>query len=359
MTAFRGDPPDPSLGPPGPLRPEEVEADATVRVFRVPAESAGMRLDVFVQSQLRNTSRTRAHDIVARTCFSASGRRLKPSDRVRTDDEVVLWRPSLNEDESPFEFSIIFEDEHLLVIDKPALMAVHPTARHHNNTVLKRLSVARPGQFLSLIHRLDKETSGLLLLGKSPDSDRRFKRQIEDRSILAAQAEDTADLASENFQKNYLAITRGIPQVPLIDQALEVDTDNSLRVKMRLAQSGGLSARTGISVLETRAEHALVSCHLYTGRQHQIRIHLASIGCPIVGDKLYGPDERLLARAADGELTAEDRALLVLPRHALHAAHYRLRHAVSGEMLDLHAPLPADLSEFWATLEGERGEPAG
>ncbi|MDX2053744.1 MAG: RluA family pseudouridine synthase [Polyangiaceae bacterium] len=319
-------------------------------MFRVPPEAAGMRADVFVQSQLRNTSRTRARDIVERTAFSREGRRIKPSDRVRPDDEIVLWRPSLNEDESPFEFTIIFEDEHLLVIDKPPLMAVHPTARHLNNTVLRRLSQARPGQFLSLIHRLDRDTSGLLLLGKSAESDRRFKRQIEDRSILAAHADTSASLDSETFQKNYLALCNGIPNTSLIDAPLEVDPDNSLRVKMRIAKEGGMPARTGITVLETRDNRALISCRLHTGRQHQIRVHLASIGCPIIGDKLYGPDDRLLARAADGELTDEDRALLVLPRHALHAAHYRLRHAFTQEVLDLHAPLPPDLSAYWASL---------
>lgn len=309
-----------------------------------------MRVDVFVQSQLRNTSRTRAHDIVQKTAYSPSGRRFKPSDRIKLDDEVVLWRPSLNEDETPFEFKIVFEDEHLLVIDKPPLMAVHPTARHHTNTVLKRLEAARPQQFLSLIHRLDRETSGLLLLGKSASADRLFKRVLEDRSISAARAEDTSDLDSETFQKTYLAITRGIPEHSLIDQPVELDPDNPLRVKMRIAPSGGLPARTGISVSETRQGFALVRCRLHTGRQHQIRLHLATVGCPLVGDKLYGQDERLLARAADGELTDEDRALLVLPRHALHATHYRLRHAVTGEQLELHAPLPDDLSAFWRTL---------
>ena len=99
--------------------------------------------------------------------------------------------------------------------------------------------------------------------------------------------------------------------------------------------------------------YALVSCGLLTGRQHQIRVHLSAVGCPVVGDKLYGSDDRLLARAADGELTAEDHEQLELPRHALHAHRYELPHAVTGESLDLVSPLPADLDAFWRSRGGK------
>jgi 23S rRNA pseudouridine1911/1915/1917 synthase len=97
--------------------------------------------------------------------------------------------------------------------------------------------------------------------------------------------------------------------------------------------------------------YARVLCGLETGRQHQIRLHLACLGAPVVGDKLYGPDERAFARAADGELTAEDVRLLELPRHALHAARLALAHPVTGDPLVIEAPLPADMAEFWAGLE--------
>jgi 23S rRNA pseudouridine1911/1915/1917 synthase len=120
---------------------------------------------------------------------------------------------------------------------------------------------------------------------------------------------------------------------------------------MRVAAPGtGLPATTGIEVTERRAGYALVRCDLHTGRQHQIRVHLAALGCPVVGDKLYGPDERLLARAADGELTDADRALLELPRHALHAHRYALVHPLTGAPLDLVSPLPPDLQAFWDGL---------
>jgi 23S rRNA pseudouridine1911/1915/1917 synthase len=136
-----------------------------------------------------------------------------------------------------------------------------------------------------------------------------------------------------------------------VDLPLELDPTNSLRVKMRVAAAGsGFAASTGVEVVTECAGYALVRCELHTGRQHQIRVHLSAIGCPVVGDKLYGPDERLLARAADGELTDADRELLELPRHALHAHRYALTHPLTGGGLDLVSPLPPDLQAFWDGL---------
>lgn len=332
-----------------PILPEGMPPDAILRVFRVPAECAGMRLDVFLQSQLRNTSRTRARAIVERGAYSFGGKRLRPNDRVRIDDRVALWRPQFEEPED-VPLPIVFEDEHLLVIDKPPFVTVHPTARHHRNTLIKRLEAARPGEFLALIHRLDRETSGILLLARSIESERAFKRLLEDRSHQAARE---AGASSAKVVKTYLAITRGVPTPGTIEAPLEPDTDNALRVKMRIAEpGGGLSARTGIQLLEARSGYALVACELFTGRQHQIRVHLASVGCPVVGDKLYGPDEKLLARAADGELSPEDLEKLELPRHALHAHAYELCHPMTGKPIRLEAPLPEDLRAFWAARAG-------
>jgi 23S rRNA pseudouridine1911/1915/1917 synthase len=321
------------------LRPEGIAEDAILRVLRVPPESAGMRVDVFVQSELRNTSRTRARVIVENGAFTPEGRRLRPNDRVRAEDRVLLWRPRFEEPDEPVDFDIVYEDEHLLVVDKPAPMAVHPTARHHTSTVIKLLGARRPGEFLTLVHRIDRETSGLLLVAKSPESERRFKRMLEDRA---------------DFEKFYLAITKLTPPEGFIDAPLEIDRGNPRRVKMRIAHPGeGLDARTRVAVRERRGGYGLVECEILTGRQHQIRIHLASIGAPIVGDKLYGPDERLLARAADGLLDDADRARLELPRHALHAHRYRLEHAVTGAPLELESPLAKDLAEFWQGIEAQ------
>jgi 23S rRNA pseudouridine1911/1915/1917 synthase len=322
-----------------PVRPAGTSAESILRVFRVASEHAGARVDVYLQSQLRNTSRTRAKVIAEKGACDFSGRRLRPSERVRDGDLIALWREPFEEELDLPPLEVVYEDPHLLVIDKPPLLAVHPTARHHKNTVIKQLELQRPGEFLALIHRLDRETSGVLLVSRTRDSERAFKRLLEDRT----HGEDGADC-----RKTYLAITRGTPPVGLVELPVEPDVDNSLRVKMRIAKPGeGLSARTGVTILAERAGYALVSCELHTGRQHQIRLHLAALGCPVVGDKLYGPDERLLARAADGLLTPEDLALLELPRHALHAHRYVMRHAVTGETLTVEAPLSADLQAFW------------
>ncbi len=322
-------------------RPPGVPAGAILRVLLVPGEAAGQRLDVFVHSKLRRTSRTRAARIVEQSAFDVRGNRLRPSSRVREGERVLLWRePFEDEDAELPDLPVVYEDEHLLVIDKPPLCAVHPTARYHKHTVIKRLKAERPGQFLALIHRLDRETSGVLMLAKNLEAERAFKRLLEQR---------TKDLGDEDpVKKTYLAVTRGAPSECLIELPMELDSENPLRVKMKISNPGeGLPSKTGVTLLGEREGYALVRCELFTGRQHQIRLHLSALGCPIVGDKLYGPDERLLSRAADGELDDADRALLELPRHALHAHRYELLHPVLGTPLDLVVPLPADLSAFW------------
>jgi 23S rRNA pseudouridine1911/1915/1917 synthase len=344
-----------SISDAGYERPPGVPDDAILRVLRVPPEAAGMRADVFVRTQLRNTSRTRARAIIERSAFTPLGKRVRPNDRVKAEERILLWRKPLEEDVPDFELGTLYEDEHLLALDKPPRVTVHPTARHYHHTVIKELQARRPGEFLTLIHRLDRETSGVLMVAKSPESDRAFKRMIEDRS-LEIQAKSSGDMRRfrrprEAVEKTYLAITWGVPPEGLLDQPLEEDIGNSLRVKMRVAAPGrGLVAETGVELVEVKAGYALVRCALHTGRQHQIRVHLAHVGCPVVGDKLYGPDERMLARASDRELTERDQAMLELPRHALHAHRYAFTHPFTGEKLELVSPLARDLQEFWDGL---------
>jgi 23S rRNA pseudouridine1911/1915/1917 synthase len=325
-----------------PVRPPGVHEDAILKIYRVPAECAGMRLDVFLRTQLRNTSRTRARAIIELSAYAADGRALRANDRVKTDERIALWREPF-EDIDDVPLPVLYEDEHLLAIDKPPLVTVHPTARYHRNTVIERLRKARPGEFLALIHRIDRETSGVLMLAKSIESERAFKRLLEERSLGG----------EDSVKKTYVAVTKGIPQVALCDLPMELDTENSLRVKMRICEPGqGMEARTGIEVLEIRDSYALCRLALHTGRQHQIRLHLAALGTPVVGDKLYGPDERLLARAADGELSDEDLTLLEHSRQLLHAERYDFSHPMTQQPLSLVAPLPGDLMAFWRAQRG-------
>lgn len=339
------------------VRPGDVPENAIVRVLRVPPEGAGVRLDVFLSGALRNTSRTRAKLIAEHSAFCPAGRRRKASERLRAEDRIVLWRSPVDDADPELELPVLHSDPHLLVLDKPPNLTVHPTARHHHATVTKMLARAYPGERLQLVHRLDKETSGVLLVSRGADAERAFKMLFEGlwpppSGARGRTKAESAPSRQRRVEKEYLAICWGSPPAGLVDRALEPDPDNPLRVKMRVAQTGGLDARTELEVLAACPGYSLVRCRLLTGRQHQIRVHLAALGCPVVGDKLYGPDDRLLARAADGLLSEEDLARLELPRHALHAWRYRLEHAITAEPLTLEAPLAADLVEFWRHVSG-------
>ncbi len=341
-------------------RPSSVARDAVVRVLRVPPESAGMRVDTFLSHTLRNTSRTRAKLIAQNSAFSPEGRRLKASERLAPEALVALWRDPVDDLDPEIELPILHEDEHLLVIDKPPNLTVHPTARHYHATVTRILRQQRPSEKLNLIHRLDKETSGVLLLARTPEADRAFKRAFEGIELPPEHAglSNRRGIAPPSerrrlVEKAYLAICWGRPPEGTIRRALEPDPENPLRVKMRIAAPGcGLAATTVVRVLDQCDGYSLVHCALLTGRQHQIRVHLASLGTPVVGDKLYGPDDRLLAKAADGKLEASDLLRLEHPRHALHACSYRLKHPLTGKALHFIAPLSPDLVTFWQSVSG-------
>jgi 23S rRNA pseudouridine1911/1915/1917 synthase len=325
------------------VRPEGLPSDSVVTVLRVPPELAGMRLDRFVQSQMKRTSRTRAQFIVTKSAFSPSARPLRSNDRVRAEQLILLWRAPWDEQAPDVAISVLYEDAELVAIDKPPGIPVHPTARYHKSTVIKLLEAARDGERLFLAHRIDRETSGVLLLSRTKEADRHIKRQFEERDTVT---------------KSYLAIARGSPPASFrVELPLWLDSTSRYKVKMAVALPGhGLTAATGFEVVERRVNpsthqaYALVRCALETGRQHQIRVHLAASGWPIVGDKLYGPDEDLFARGADHVLTPEDLAVLELERHALHAAELSLTHPTTGERVHVVAPLPLDMHEFWKGL---------
>jgi 23S rRNA pseudouridine1911/1915/1917 synthase len=324
-------------------RPAHVDERAVLTVLRVPKEMAGMRVDLFIQTQLKDTSRTRAKQIVKAAAYHLDGRRAKPNGRVAAEQLIALWRPPWDEVEVPREIPVLHEDEHVLVINKPAGLPVHPSARYYRNTVIKMLESRFPSSHLVLAHRLDRDTSGVLILARTHQADRRIKAQFE---------------AREGVDKSYLALTWGWPERDRlrIEVPLERDLRARLRVLMKIAAPGtGLEARTVVTVLQRlrRGErrYALVRCDLETGRQHQIRIHLKSIGCPVVGDKLYGPDSELHARSSDNLLSERDREVLEMERHALHAWKLGLHHPMSGERLELTAAPPQDMLSFLGGLE--------
>lgn len=325
----------------GVLRPPDVGPEAVLRVLRVPPELAGTRLDRFIQGELRATSRNRSQLIVAASAYAPDGKSLKKNHRVSANERVVLWRPPWDEQAPDGELSVVHEDPHLLAINKPPFVVVHPTARHHRNTVAKMLERDRPDDHLTLMHRIDRETSGVLLLARTRAADRAVKIQFEERRDVV---------------KRYLAICWGAPDWERHSCALplEPDRDSPFRVRMRVANEGGLPSATSFEVLERKRsaerDYALLSCTLHSGRQHQIRVHLSALGLPIVGDKLYGPDPSCFGRGADGELTMDDLLLLEHDRQALHASELSIDHPARGERLTITAPLYPDLARLWAKL---------
>lgn len=338
----------------GIVRPACVPHDAISRVLQVAPEQAGMRLDRFVQRQLRDTSRTHSQRIIARGAFTGEGRALKKNHRLHSGERIILWRPPLEEVVPDIQLTAVYEDDQLLALNKPPGLAVHPSARHNRATITSMLREQRPDDHLTLTHRLDRETSGVLLLARTRWADRTVKIQFQKRT---------------GVQKRYLALCFGVPdwQTLRCDLSLEPDPVSRYRVKMRVAESGGLISGTTFEVLESRRRqpsprastssaadthhYSLLRCTLHSGRQHQIRVHLAALGLPIVGDKLYGPyDDGMFARAVDGQLSDEDHAALELPRQALHAAELVIDHPTSGERLHLQAPMFDDMQMFWDEL---------
>ena len=325
------------------VRPEAMGPEAVFRILRVAPDVAGMRLDRFVQTQLRATSRARTQRIVGIGAFSPDGARLKKNHRVHSEERVILWREAWDEPFTDTELPVVYEDHAIVAINKPPNVAVHPTARHHRSTVTSLIAAQRPDDRLTLLHRLDRETSGVLLLARSRAADSAVKAQFEER---------------KDVLKRYLAIAWGAPEWErhTCELRLELDPQNRNRVKMRIAAAGvGLAAATTFEIVGRRRRgersYSLIRCTLHTGRQHQIRVHLAALGLPVVGDKLYGPDEAIHRRAADGTLSAEDRAALELDRHALHAAELEIDHPDDGRRLHIAAPLHDDMAAFWAGLE--------
>ncbi len=315
--------------------PAVVPTDALVTVFNVKPEHGGMRLDRWLSTVMSRLSRTRAQRICEDFAYDPRGRLLRSSHRVRGDEKVVVFRPRWEEPAAPREVPVLYQDEHLIAVDKPAGLPVHPTARYHQNTLTTVLGEIFPGRRVVPCHRLDRETSGIVLTACTPAAERAIKTAFANRAV----------------QKTYEALVHGV--VP--DESFVVDAplaleggEVSVRMTVRSVSRGGLPSLTRIRVLERMDGFTRVAAHPETGRQHQIRVHLAHAGFPIVGDKLYAHgSEVFLAVLADG-MTDALRSQLLLERHALHAAGLRIAHPATGEELAIESPLPADLRTFCA-----------
>jgi 23S rRNA pseudouridine1911/1915/1917 synthase len=329
-----------------------------VRRFEVEvaAEDAGSRLDRLLATRLQELSRARVQALIRAGQATRGGEILKdPSAKVNASDLLALAVPPA-EEAAPvaqaIALDVVYEDEALIVVDKPAGMVVHPAAGHGEGTLVNALlahcgdslsgigGVKRPG----IVHRLDKDTTGLLVVAKTDRAHKSLAAQFADHGRTGA------------LRRAYLAVAWGVPARQRLRIEAPLDRSQSNREKMAV-RAGGREAVTHVEVLERFAPAAapvasLVRCTLETGRTHQIRVHLAHIGHPLLGDPLYGSGFRTKAALLD---EASREALRALGRQALHAAELEFEHPVTGEVMAFSSPLPADFAGLVEALRGMRG----
>jgi 23S rRNA pseudouridine1911/1915/1917 synthase len=305
--------------------------------FVVERNYAGWRLDAYLLQKIRRLDPEKAAFIIAERLDTLDGSVVGPETLVSPGFEFSLWREAEPEPETPMDFGVIFDDGELLVIDKPAGLPIHPTARYFEHTFTALAKARFPERKVDPAHRLDRETSGLVACGCAPEWTTRLKRAF----------------AEGRVEKSYLALCEGWPAADAfeVDAPLALTLQSEVRVRMHVHAQGSASA-TGFAVLGRRrapggAEVALLACTPRTGRQHQIRAHLHHAGLPLVGDKIYGADELIFDRFTKKAMTDADRATLRLERQALHAWRLTLPHPRSGERVSFEAPLAEDLAAFW------------
>lgn len=317
-----------------------------VRIVAVGPQSAGGRIDKVLADLLPELSRARVQALMAQGCVSYNGRRqVDASAKPLTGDyRIELPAPTPAEPlAEAIPLSVLYEDADLIVVDKPAGMAVHPAPGSESGTLVNALlhhagaslsgigGVARPG----IVHRIDKDTSGIVVVAKTD----------------AAHHGLSALFAAHDIERVYVALTRGAPRGAARTGRIEgaIARSSSDRKKMALVRSGGRHAITHYAVERlfggaAKPLAARLACTLETGRTHQIRVHLASVGAPCLGDPTYGsgpPAEKVRAAIAQANLR----------RQALHAAVLGFRHPVTGEAMRFESPLPPDMAALQVLLE--------
>ncbi len=317
---------------------------AGIRIVELTADDAGGRLDRTLTDKLPDLSRARLQALMAQGMVSRDGIVLTDASAKASPGDYRIEIPALLAAEPAAEdipLTVLFEDEHLIVIDKPAGMAAHPAPGSESGTLVNALlrhcgaslsgigGVARPG----IVHRLDKDTSGVMVAAKSDAAHRGLAKLFE----------------AHDIDRVYLALTRGAPK-PLAGKIeTRIGRSHADRKKMAVLKTGGREAVTHYKTLraygpEIRPLAAKVSCTLETGRTHQIRVHLASRGAPCLGDPLYGSSQPSLA-------VREVMAQAGLHRQALHASVLGFVHPITGRTLRFETPFPADLAALEAGLE--------
>ena len=292
-------------------------AEPTTREFTV--ETGGPRLDYFLAGSSTGLTRSQLHRLIESGFVRLNGHPAKPSQRVKRGDRVSVSVPPprrLNLTPQWMPLELVYQDGDLVVIDKPAGLSVHPGPGHPDRTLVNALLALCPdiqgigdGLRPGIVHRLDKDTSGLMVVAKTHQAHLSLSAQIKDRLVI----------------KGYLALATGKPtrQNGEIDAPIARNPRHRKRMAVVL---GGRESRTSYRILESIGGFSLLELYLKTGRTHQIRVHLAHLGHPLLGDGLYG------------------RSSPLLPRHFLHAHHLGFKHPATGKELEFHSSLPEDLA---------------
>jgi 23S rRNA pseudouridine1911/1915/1917 synthase len=328
------------------------EASATDFAFTVAPREAGARLDRFLAERAEiaaaHISRTRVKTLIEQGGAMVAGRAaLDASRRLAAGDEVTLQVPPAEPAEPKGEdiaLNIVFEDAHLLVIDKPAGLVVHPAGGHETGTLVNAL-IAHCGETLSgiggvkkpgIVHRLDKDTTGLMVVAKTDAAHKGLSRLFEDHGRKL------------HLVRDYMAFVWGAPDRAhgVIDAPIGRHATHRERMAV-VAPGRGREAVTHFETLEDFGVVALVGCRLETGRTHQIRVHMAHIGHPLIGDATYGAGFKTKSALLSPDARA---AVAALGRQALHAATLGFEHPVTGEEMLFESPLPKDLELLRSAL---------
>jgi 23S rRNA pseudouridine1911/1915/1917 synthase len=305
---------------------------------RLEPTHAGWRLDRALAAAVPTLSRERLKALIRSGAVEAGGKAVRdPATKVRGEEALRVAVPEptpAHNEPQDIPLNIVFEDEHLLVVDKPAGLVVHPAAGNLDRTLVNALlhycggslsgigGVARPG----IVHRIDKDTSGLLVVAKTDVAHEGLAKQ----------------LAAHSVDRRYLAIVDGVPKASegKVDAPLARSATNRKKIAV-VEASRGKRAVTHWRRLTMLKDAALVECRLETGRTHQVRVHMASIGHPLIGDPIYGRSGK-----THGKLLNE----LQFGRQALHAAELGFTHPVTKHRLSFSSPMPSDMQELFNAL---------